>query len=171
MGNAWFVSDVLLAANAAEELAALGSIDPRTTAIVDRRFAESIPAKLVSAGGVATQAQSATQCDGEDQRLNLVAYEANALTFEAATDAERLAVFSDIWYPGWQCTIDGQPAEVLRADYVLRAVVIPAGKHTIAFRFDPQSLHATEAVANGALILLAVLLVALIAFAVYRRRR
>jgi len=170
MGNAWFVSDVLLAANADEELAALGSIDPRTTAIVDRRFAESIPAKLVSAGGVATQAQSATQCDGEDQRLNLVAYEANALTFEAATDAERLAVFSDIWYPGWQCTIDGQPAEVLRADYVLRAVVIPAGKHTIAFRFDPQSLHATEAVANGALILLAVLLVALIAFAVYRRR-
>ena len=170
MGNAWFVSEVLLVANADEELAALGSIDPRTTAIVDRRFAESIPAKLVSAGGMAAQAQPATQFDGKDQGLNLVTYEANALTFEAETDDERLAVFSDIWYPGWQCTIDGQPADILRADYVLRAVVIPAGKHTIAFSFDPQSLHTTEAIANGALILLAVLLVVLIAVAVYRRR-
>lgn len=164
MGNAWFVSDVLLAANADEELAALGAINPRTTAIVDHCFTEAIPDKLISAGGTAPS-------EAVGGALSLTSYEANALTFEAETDVERLAVFSDIYYPGWQCTIDGQPADVLRADYVLRAVVIPAGKHTIAFSFDPQSLHTTEAIANGALILLAVLLVALIAIAVYRRRQ
>ena len=103
--------------------------------------------------------------------LTLTSYEANALTFEAETDRERLAVFSDIYYPGWQCTIDGEPAPILRADYVLRAVVIPAGKHHIAFRFDPQSLHTTEAIANSALIALALLLIALVAVGVWRKRK
>ncbi len=163
MGNAWFVDNVLLADNADEELAALGAIDVRTTAVVDRRFSSLLPQGLISAGGVKTE-------EAAEHPIVLTSYEANALTFEAENDRERLAVFSDIYYPGWQCTIDGKPADLLRANYVLRAVVIPAGKHTIAFSFDPQSLHTTEAVANGALIVLALLLLCLCGWGVWKMK-
>ncbi len=167
MGNAWFVDNVFLVDNADEELAALGAVNPRTTAIVDRRFSEKMPAALVSAGGTASSTPGQSPAAGDSltavpTALRLTAYEANALTFEAENPEQRLAVFSDIYYPGWQCTIDGEPAGILRANYVLRAVVIPAGNHTIAFRFDPQSLHTTEAIANGALIALALLFLALL---------
>ena len=156
-GNAWFVNDVQAVDNADEELAALGSVDLRTTAVIDRnRF----PA-----------ASTLTSTAAEDGELRLTAYVANALTFEAETSAPRLAVFSDIYYPGWRCTIDGEETDILRADYVLRAVVIPAGKHQVEFRFDPQSLHTTEAVANTSLVALILLFLALIGYEIYRRRR
>ena len=164
MGNAWFVDNIFLAANADEELALLASINPRHTAAVDARFRKALPDALISVGGPAPLP------DDRGQGVGLLSYEANALTFEAETDHERLAVFSDIYYPGWQCTIDGEPADILRADYVLRAVVIPAGKHKIEFRFDPQSLHTTEAIANIALILLALLLIALAGRAIYTKK-
>ena len=158
MGNAWFVDNVFLVDNADEELALLGAINPRTTAAVDVSFKEQLPEHLISGGGPTPR----TDEGGTEAGLHLTTYEANALTFEAESDRERLAVFSDIYYPGWQCTIDGESANILRADYVLRAVVIPAGKHTIEFRFDPQSLHATETIATTALIALALLLIALL---------
>ena len=170
MGNAWFVDNVLLADNADEELATLGAIDLRTTAVVDRRFSDLLPQELISAGGT-TQVPAASAADSLASQPTLTAYEANALTFEVDNRARRLAVFSDIYYPGWQCTIDGKPADILRANYVLRAVVIPEGKHTIAFRFDPQSLHTTEAIANIGLILLLLLAIGLVAGAVISRRK
>jgi len=155
-GNAWFVDNVQAVDNADEELAALDHADLRTTAVIDRsRFPEAT--SLPTGAG-----------DGE---LRLTAYVANALTFEAETAAPRLAVFSDIYYPGWRCTIDGEETDILRADYVLRAVVIPAGKHQVEFRFDPQSLHTTEAVANTSLVVLIVLFLGLVGYEIYRRRR
>ena len=176
MGNAWFVDNVFLVDNADEELASLGAFDLRTSAIVDRRFTDKLPAALISAGGVKANEEAVTvESDSiaapvaaQQPSLALLSYEANALTFEAETDRERLAVFSDIYYPGWQCTVDGEPASVLRTNYVLRAVVIPAGKHTIAFRFDPQSLHTTEAIANGALIALVILFLALLGWGLWQ---
>ena len=189
MGNAWFVDDVFLVSNADEELSLLGAINPRTTAAVDVRFRDQLPDALISAGGpkvtndevrMTNKSNLAGSSDSKSDSsfvirhsssITLTSYEANALTFEAETDRQRLAVFSDIYYPGWQCTINGEPAPILRADYVLRAVVIPAGKHHIAFRFDPQSLHTTEAIANTALIALALLLIALVAVGVWRKRK
>ncbi len=179
MGNAWFVDNVFLVANADEELSLLSSINPRHTAAVDVRFRDQLPDALISAGGSADTLTAGNDADSSKATtpslqgragVGLLHYEANALIFEAETDRERLAVFSDIYYPGWQCTIDGEPAQILRADYVLRAVVIPAGKHHIAFRFDPQSLHTTEAIANTALIALALLALALIGWGVWRRK-
>ncbi len=170
MGNAWFVNHVFLVSNADEELALLNAINPRHTAAVDVRFKELLPDALISAGGPKDQPTQNDSCAG-NQNIKLTTYEANALTFKAQTDHERLAIFSDIYYPGWQCTIDGEAAEILRADYVLRAVVIPTGKHTITFRFDPQSLHTTETIANGALLLLAGLLIALLGWGFWQRRR
>ena len=157
MGNAWMAERVVLADDADMELADLEMLKENPyTAILNPTVNGHSPDDLSLMPGSGT--------------LHLTAYEANALTFEAETDGG-LAVFSDIYYPGWQCTIDGEPAEILRANYVLRAVVLPAGKHTVQFRFDPQSLHTTEAIANTSLIALVVLLLALIGWEMYRRRK
>ena len=157
MGNAWFVKNVKVVDNADEELAALGTTDLRTTAIV--RTGEALPAPAKGA-----EADSAAS-------IRLTAYEANALSFESESKADGVAVFSDIYYPGWTCTIDGQAADIHRADYVLRAVAIPAGKHKIEFRFDPQSVHTTETIAYVALALLAAAVLLGLVSLVLRKRK
>ena len=144
LGNAWFVSDMKAVENADYELNALGETDLRTTVVMRTTDADALTPSL-SSDSTAT--------------IRLTAYEANALTFESDAKKDGVAVFSDIWYPGWICTIDGQETDIRRADYVLRAVAIPAGHHTVEFRFDPKSLHTTEAVAYGALALLLILVI------------
>ena len=135
-GNAWFVKEVKYAANANEEIEALHSIDPATTAIVDSRFKEEVKA-MESAG-----------------TITLKSYDANRLVYETDSKSGGVVVFSEIYYPGWRSYIDGKEVPHGRADYILRAMNVPAGKHTIEFTFDPQSLHITEAVAYTALALL-----------------
>ncbi|MCR5820362.1 MAG: YfhO family protein [Bacteroidaceae bacterium] len=144
MGNAWFVRDIKAVDNADDELAELKSVDLRTTAVMRQEDAEALKSVL--------SVDSAA-------RLQLTAYEANSLTFESKAAKDGVAVFSDIYYPGWTCIIDGGETDIHRANYVLRAVAIPAGQHKIEFRFDPASLHMTEAVAYGALALLLLLVV------------
>ena len=89
-------------------------------------------------------------------QIKLTSYSPNRVTYQSSNAQEGLAVFSEIYYPhGWHATIDGAPAEILRADYLLRALVVPAGQHQIEFVFDPKTLHTTELVANiGNLLLL-----------------
>ena len=158
MGNAWFVQDVKAVANADEELDALATTDLRTTAVVREEDA-----------GALNLPSSISQLPSS---IRLTAYEANALTFESESEADGLAVFSDIYYPGWTCTIDGEETAIIRADYVLRAITIPAGKHRIEFQFDPQSVHTTEAIAYGALALLALItLVGLVLMVVRRKHK
>ena len=135
-GNAWFVKEVKYATNANEEIEALHSIDPATTAIVDSRFKEEVKA-MESAG-----------------TITLKSYDANRLVYETDSKSGGVVVFSEIYYPGWRSYIDGKEVPHGRADYILRAMNVPAGKHTIEFTFDPQSLHITEAVAYTALALL-----------------
>ncbi|MBQ7495700.1 MAG: YfhO family protein [Bacteroidaceae bacterium] len=196
MGNAWMVDNVKMADNADEELAALGQIDIRKTAVMDRRFTEALPAELTATRQSSTNlptlnpqpstsnpqpstsnsqlstfnSQPSTFNSQPSTSIRLTAYEANALSYEADTEGG-LAVFSDIYYPGWRCTIDGQETEVLRANYVLRAVVLPKGRHTVTFTFDPQTLHTTEAIANIGLIALLLLFVGLIGSEIWRRKK
>ena len=82
-----------------------------------------------------------------------------------------VVVFSEIYYPGWTCTIDGEPTDIARANYVLRAIKVPAGEHEVIMTFDPQTVHITEAIAYTALALLALMLVALLGFSIYRKRQ
>ena len=143
-GNAWFVENVRYVENANEEIDALYSVMPTTTAVVDNRFKKTL--------------QGATEGYKDSlSTIRLTAYEPNRLVYETENKGDGIAVFSEIYYPdGWQVTIDGKPAELARADYILRALRIPAGKHTIEMRFDPVSLHVTETIAYTALALLVI---------------
>ena len=80
-------------------------------------------------------------------------------------------MLSEIYYPGWTCTIDGEPTDIARANYVLRAIKVPAGEHEVIMTFDPQTVHITEAIAYAALGLLALMLISLLAYSYYRSRR
>jgi uncharacterized membrane protein YfhO len=79
------------------------------------------------------------------------------LKYEVNSDKGGTVVFSEIYYPGWKSTIDGQEVAHGRANYILRAMNVPAGNHVVEFRFDPDSLHVTENIAFIALGLLALL--------------
>ena len=143
-GNAWFVNKVQYVNNANEEIDALDSIIPTETAVVDARF------KDVLKGTTESYKDSLSS-------IRLTSYTPNRLTYETNNAQDGIAVFSEIYYPdGWHVTIDGQPAELARADYILRTMYVPAGQHTIEMCFDPTSLHVTEGIAYGALALLVI---------------
>lgn len=155
LGNAWFVDDVQYVDNANEEIEAIHGLDPLETAVVDKRFVEVI--KPVAADSAAS--------------IQLVTYEPNYLKYEVDSKNGGTVVFSEIYYPGWRSSIDGQEVSHGRANYILRAMNVPAGKHVIEFSFDPLSLHVTEKIAFIALgiLALAVLGVVLLKIKAYRK--
>ena len=143
-GNAWFVDNVQYVDNANQEIDVLRTILPTETAVVDTRFKDALK-------------ETTTAHKDSLSSIRLVSYEPNRLTYETNNSQDGIAVFSEIYYPdGWHATIDGKPADIARANYILRSMYIPAGKHTIEMRFDPKSLHVTEAIAYGALALLVI---------------
>ena len=152
-GNAWFVKNVQYVDNANQEIDALKSILPAETAVVDVRFKDVLK-------GTADAYKDSLST------IRLTSYEPNRLVYETENAGDGIAVFSEIYYPdGWQATIDGQAAELGRADYILRTMYVPAGKHTIEMRFDPKSLHVTESIAYGALALLVIGIIAAVLIA------
>jgi hypothetical protein len=125
LGNAWFVQTVKQVANADDEMAAMKTLDPRTTAVVDQRYAEQLRGlgTLSGAGSIA-----------------LTAYTPDKLTYLSNTPTEQVATFSEVFYRGnddWKAYVDGKETPHFRANYVLRGLRVPAGKHTIEFRFEP----------------------------------
>ena len=141
LGNGWFVDEVQYVNNANEEIDALHKVAPAKVAVVDKKFAELV---------------KQTAAPDSLSSVTLVAYEPNDLKYEVDSEKGGVVVFSEIYYPGWQAYIDGVEAPHGRADYILRAMNVPAGKHTVEFKFDPKSLHTTETIAFIALGLLAV---------------
>lgn len=142
-GNAWFVDKIQYVNNANEEINALNDLLPTETAVVDIRFKDKLK-------GVVEGYKDSLST------IRLISYEPNRLVYKTSSSKDGVAVFSEIYYPGWQATIDGQPVEIARADYILRVMNVPAGEHTIEMWFDPQSIHVTESVAYAALALLLV---------------
>ena len=126
MGNAWFVNDVRFVPTPDDESAALNTLDLSKTAVADEKF------------------RSVLTCEprpNESDEIVLTKYEPNELTYQASTSSDRVAVFSEIYYPeGWHIYNDGQEIALGRVNYVLRAAVIPAGEHTITMKFVPKAL-------------------------------
>jgi hypothetical protein len=146
LGNAWFVDEVHYVDDANEEIEAIHGFNPLQTAVVDKKFETLV--KAVPSDSTAT--------------IELVSYEPNYLKYEVNSDKGGTVVFSEIYYPGWQSSIDGEEAPHGRANYILRAMNVPAGKHVVEFKFDPDSLHVTETIAFIALGLLALMVIVVI---------
>ena len=151
MGNAWFVTDIHWAANANEELDALTQVNLRKTAVVAKA-----DFGFLKAGGEGT--------------VQLTSYEANEARYDIDSKQGGLVVFSEVYYPGWLATIDGQPTDVGRANYVLRAINVPAGKHEVVFTFNPQSVQTTETIAYVALAALLLLVVLAVVFTFKKKK-
>ena len=158
-GNGWFVEQIEYVPDADSEIAALHYIDLRTMAVVDKQFE-----------GILGQEASPLR-GGLEGTVELTSYEANRLSYKVKSKQGGVVIFSEIYYPGWTCTIDGQPSEIARANYVLRAIKVPAGEHEVVMTFDPQTVHITEAIAYSALAVLALMLIGLLGISIYRKKQ
>lgn len=143
-GNAWFVQDYQIVNSPDEEILSLKTVNPLQTAIIGKDFAKNVEGKSFNFD--------------ENGNIRLTSYAPNKLEYKTQAADEQLAVFSEVYYPkGWEVSIDGKPAELLRADYILRAVVVPAGEHTITLEFKPTSYYQgamISRICSGILLLL-----------------
>jgi hypothetical protein len=130
-GNAWFVSKSIIAANTNEEMKALKGINSRNSLVINSKDHGSIIKDLNK------------NSKSETDKITLTKYGTNSLQYSSESKTELPAVFSEIWYPeGWNCYIDGKKTDkIFRANYVLRGVIIPAGKHKIEWKFEPTSYN------------------------------
>ena len=152
MGNAWFVDKVNYAANANEELDALGHLNLREQAIADQQFRDVL----------------GDGCEQDTMSIvRLTAYEPNELQYDVESGKGGVIVFSEIYYPGWTATVDGQPAQLGRVNYVLRAMRIEPGSHKVVLTFKPKSVDTTETIAYVGYLLILIV----IGIAVYRGRK
>jgi uncharacterized membrane protein YfhO len=147
-------SSIIFVNNADEEIEVLGSIDLSSVAVADKKYEPILD--NFKQGFRPAKADSAST-------IMLTDYDSDFLIYSVDAKKDELAIFSEVYYPkGWQITIDGEPAEMLRANYTLRALPIPQGKHTVEFRFDPESIKVTDRIAYGALLIM--LLTAVVIF-------
>ncbi|SHN17286.1 YfhO family protein [Chitinophaga sp. CF418] len=127
LGNAWFVKHILWAKNADAEMKALDHLETKDTVVIDQRYKEVIK-------GLPAFDSTAT--------INLIANNLNEISYSSTAGSQQFAVFSEVYYEqGWNAFIDGQPAQYYRVDYALRGMEVPAGKHTITFKFEPSSYY------------------------------
>ena len=151
-GPAWFVDKISYVDNANKEIETVGKLDLRHEAVADKRFEGVLKAAA---------RQDSTS------RVKLVSYMSDNLKYEVSSSKGGVIVFSEVYYPGWTATVDGQPVELGRVDYLLRAVNVAPGKHTVELAFKPKSITVTETMAY---ISYAILL-GLIALGVYMEWR
>jgi hypothetical protein len=141
LGNAWFVSNVKMAKNADDEIKTLGEIDVKTTAVVDERYK--------------TELDNYSPKGDVGGSIKLTSYKANDLTYDYDAPADQVAVFSEIYYKdGWNAYIDGQKKPYFACNYVLRGMKVPAGKHTIEFKFEPTKYYTAEKISLTSCLLL-----------------
>ena len=154
-GNAWFVDQLSYVKNANEEIATVGKIDLRHQAVADEKFQAQL-------GDAIVQDTASV--------VTITTYEPNRLVYDVNSGKGGLLVFSEIYYPGWTATVDGEPVELGRVDYILRALQIKPGKHQVELAFFPKSVSTTETIAYIAFVLL-VLIVLGIVFIEWKNRR
>ena len=160
-GSAWFVDSAVKAANPDEEIALLGAVDLRHQAVV----CHTEQSECISGDSL----------DPEGSRndiIDLVSYAPNELHYKYSCATDRLAVFSEIYYPdGWHATVDGQSIDLIRADWTLRAALLPAGEHEVVMTFLPDSYRTGAAVSRVTSILLILLVLASIGLLVYSEKK
>ena len=157
MGNCWLVDSLLYVNNANDESEALRTLDLHHIAVTDISYADNtaLVSKILPRVN-----------ENSGDKITLTSFSPKQLTYETSTAQERLAVLSEIYYPfGWKATIDGQPTDIFRVNYMLRAVLVPEGKHQICLTFQPDSVRKGNILG---LSCLAIFLLVLIGVIIYR---
>lgn len=156
LGNAWFVNDFNIVENADEEIAALKGINPASETIIDKRFSEFVDGKKFD--------------KNINDNIELTEYQPNYLKYKTKAASEQLAVFSEIYYDkGWEAFIDGEIVPHFRVNYILRALILPEGEHTVEFKFHPKSYFVGNKISLASSILL-LLAIAGYALSKFRKR-
>jgi hypothetical protein len=148
LGNAWFVKGARFVNGPVEEMKALDILNPADSAVIDASFQSKVPA-FVPADSSASIRQKT--------------FDNDAITYETSSQGNHLAVFSEVYYKDWKAYIDGKPADYVKANYVLRAMVVPAGKHTVEFRFEPAIFYTSKRISFISSWLLALLFIGFLA--------
>ena len=155
LGNAWFVDTLSFVPTANAEIDALNTFDPASQVVVHEEFKDYI-------GNFSPRKEGS---------IRLTNYQPNQLIYESNSTSEQLSVFSEIWYgpdKGWQAYIDGEPTDHIRVNYALRGMKIPAGQHTIEFRFDPKLYRSGALISNISSVFLLLSLLFGLGFSSYR---
>ncbi len=144
-GNAWFVRSVKIVNSADEEMKLMKRFDSKNTAFLNKEFAQTIKGRNFSKDSLDV--------------VRLTSYMPNKLKYVSQNKANGFAVFSEMYYKnGWKATIDGKQAPIVRVNYTLRGLEIPAGKHTILFTFEPEvvKIGSTITLASSILMILVI---------------
>lgn len=153
LGNAWFVSDYEIVENADEEIARLGTVDPSSTVLIDKRYELYVE-------GIEIRKD-------EEASIELVDYAPNRLEYEFSTNTTQIAVFSEIYYPrGWEASVNGEEVSHFRVNYLLRGLTVPEGKGTIVFEFRPDSFYIGAKIAFAGSIIIILMVIGTIYYAV-----
>ena len=157
LGNAWYVTELVHARTATEECNALGQVDLASTIVIGNDFKQY-------ADGFRPAAEGSS--------IKLTSYAPDVLTYKSQSSANGTVVFSEIYYPyGWKAYIDGKPADIFRANYLLRAMNIPAGNHDIRMEFRPDSVRKGNTVAVIFILIMYATVLGVIAGALIKRGR
>ena len=143
-GNGWFVDQITYVDNANKEIETVGKIDLRHQAVADVKFKTQL-------GEAAVQDTASI--------VKITSYEPNRLTYDVNSGKGGVLVFSEIYYPGWTATVDGEAVELGRVNYILRAINIKPGQHQVELAFFPKSVDMTETIAYIAFVLLLLILI------------
>lgn len=157
LGNAWYVTELIHARTATEECNALGQVDLASTIVIGNDFKQY-------ADGFKPAAEGSS--------IKLTSYAPDVLTYKSQSSADGTVVFSEIFYPyGWKAYIDGKPADIFRANYLLRAMNIPAGNHDIRMEFRPDSVRKGNIIASVFIVIMYAIVLGLIAGTLIKRGR
>ena len=144
-GPAWLVENVMFADNADQEILLLDSLDTKRTAIIHKDFKAQIPTAAIARDSTAM--------------IEMTAHKPEHIVYETSSKSDQLALFSEVYYPaGWNAYVDGEPAEYFRANYVLRAMSLPAGNHKVEFKFEPKVIQTGSTVSLISTIIVLLLL-------------
>ncbi|MCY7293125.1 MAG: YfhO family protein, partial [Ferruginibacter sp.] len=155
LGNVWFIKGVNFVKGPVAEMKALTNLNTRDSAVVDESFKP-----MVTAFSPADSSAIIKQ----------TAFQNEAISYESNSTTNNIAVFSEIYYKDWHAYLDGKPVPYFKANYVLRAMVVPAGKHTIEFKFEPQVYFMSRSVSAVANWIVFILLLVAIFFEWKKRK-
>jgi hypothetical protein len=155
LGNAWFIDDVYIVNSPNAEIDTLEGLAVGSIVVVHEEFADYLAGFDPQKGGT----------------IELVDYKPNHLTYRSEAGSEQFAVFSEIWYgpdKGWQAYLDGEPVDHIRVNYLLRGMRVPAGQHTVEFRFEPKTYETGRRISQASSLLILLLLIGYGGYSAFR---